>query len=81
MPKSKLTTRPETRSAIIRRLLERKTGADLAALQLATGWKPHSIRAAMSRLRKAGCAIERRKPAKPGRGAIYGIATRPESRA
>ncbi|HSF96438.1 MAG TPA: DUF3489 domain-containing protein, partial [Thermohalobaculum sp.] len=31
-----------------------------------TGWQPHSVRAALSRLRKAGHKIERREPARPG---------------
>ena len=49
----------ETKAATIRRLLSRKSGADLAALQEATGWQPHSVRAALSTLRKAGYTIDR----------------------
>ena len=69
----------ETKAAILRKLLSRKSGADLAALQAATGWQPHSVRAAMSGLRKAGHTIDRADPAKPGGGAIYRITGGPES--
>ncbi len=59
MPKSKTTPPRETKTAILRRLLARKAGADLAALQSVTGWQPHSVRAALSGLRKAGYIIDR----------------------
>jgi len=68
----------ETKAAILRRLLTRKNGADLAALQLATGWQPHSVRAALSGLRKAGFSIERTDAAKPGGTATYRITAGPE---
>lgn len=68
----------ETKTAILRKLLSRKAGADLAALQSATGWQPHSVRAAMSGLRKAGYTIDRADPAKPG-GTVYRITGGPES--
>ena len=50
MPESHPTLPRETKTAILRRLLSRKTGANLAALQSATGWQPHSVRAALSGL-------------------------------
>ena len=68
----------ETKSGAIRRLLKRKSGADLAALQAATGWQAHSLRAALSTLRKAGYTIDRMPP-KSGRGAgAYRITGTPE---
>ena len=67
-----------TKTAILRKLLSRKAGADLAALQAATGWKPHSVRAALSGLRKGGYGIDRTEPAKPGAGAVYRITSSPE---
>ena len=73
MSKSKTALPRETKTAILRKLLSRKAGADLAALQSATGWQPHSVRAAMSGLRKAGYTIDRADPAKPGAGAVYRI--------
>ena len=78
MSKPKSTPPRETKTAILRKLLSRKAGADLAALQSATGWQPHSVRAAMSGLRKAGYTIDRADPAKPGAGAVYRITSGPE---
>jgi len=79
MPTSRTTPPRETKAAILRRLLTRKNGADLAALQSATGWQPHSVRAALSGLRKAGFSIERTDPAKPDNGPVYRITVGPES--
>lgn len=42
-------------------LLQRKQGATLDELVTATGWQPHSARAALTGLRKKGHAIERSK--------------------
>lgn len=75
-----MTNRPtETKAAIIRRLLSRKTGADLTALQDATGWQPHSVRAALSTLRKVGYTVDRVPPKKEGRAAAYRITAAPET--
>ena len=79
MSTSKSTPPRETKTAILRKLLSRKAGADLAALQAATGWQPHSVRAALSGLRKAGYTIDRADPAKVGGGAVYRITSGPES--
>jgi len=78
MPISKTTPPRETKAAILRRLLSRKTGADLAALQSATGWQPHSVRAGLSGLRKAGYTINRTEASKPGSTATYRITGGPE---
>jgi hypothetical protein len=79
MPNSKTTPPRETKAAILRKLLTRKNGADLAALQSATGWQPHSVRAGLSGLRKAGYTIERTDPAKPDNGPVHRITGGPES--
>jgi hypothetical protein len=50
-----------TKPALILRLIRRKTGASMAQLQKATNWQPHSIRAALSGLRKSGHQIDRAK--------------------
>ena len=42
-------------------LLERESGATLAELIAATGWLPHTTRAALTGLRKKGHSIERSK--------------------
>ena len=78
MTKTSDTASRETKSATIRRLLSRKTGADLAALQEATGWQPHSVRAALSTLRKSGYSIDRTPSKLGGGGDAYRITAIPE---
>lgn len=78
MPKPKITAPCETKAAILRRLLSRRLGADLATLQSTTGWQPHSVRAALSGLRKAGYIIERTEAAKSGDTTIYRITACPD---
>ncbi len=69
----------ETKAAILRKLLRRKAGADIATMQSATGWQPHSVRAAMSGFRKAGYTIDRAVvPAKQDNGPVYRITSGPE---
>ncbi|MDI3334795.1 DUF3489 domain-containing protein [Defluviimonas aestuarii] len=79
MSQTTKTPTRETKSALVRRLLARKSGADLAALQDATGWQPHSVRAALSTLRKAGYIIDRLPPKKEGGAVAYRIAATPEA--
>ncbi|MGK8235788.1 DUF3489 domain-containing protein [Roseovarius sp. MS2] len=81
MSRSPSTPPSETKAAILRKLLSRKSGADLATLQSATGWQPHSVRAALSGLRKAGYRIDRAASAKPGGDTVYRITGGPESAA
>lgn len=73
MPTKTRTTPFETKAETIRRLLSRKTGADLPALQKATGWQQHSVRAALSGLRKAGYTIDRLPAKAGGTGGSYRI--------
>ena len=71
-------TRPrQTKLARIREMLSRKTGADLTALQKATGWQAHSVRAALSALRKAGYTIDRLPPKTDKGACAYRIASKP----
>jgi len=66
--KKQTATKPEA----ILKLVRRKKGTTLTAMQDATGWQPHSVRAALTGLRKKGHAIER---VKDGKGmTIYRIA-------
>ena len=67
----------ETKAATLRRLLNRKAGADLSALQKATGWQAHSVRAALSGLRRAGYTIDRVPPKTDGGTAVYRITAAP----
>lgn len=48
----------------ILKLMRRKQGATIPALQEATGWLPHSVRAALTGLRKKGIEISRDKNGK-----------------
>lgn len=58
-------TKPQpTKSESILKLISRPAGASLGALEKATGWQPHSVRAALTGLRKAGHSVERDKDAK-----------------
>src|SRR3954452_16931521 len=50
-----------TKQAAVIGLLQREGGATLADLIDATGWLPHTTRAALTRLRQAGHLIEKAK--------------------
>ena len=50
-------TRPEPKKARLIRLLNAKSGASAAALGEKLGWQAHTVRAALSGLRKAGFEI------------------------
>ena len=64
-----------TKTATILKLLRRPKGASIAELQKATGWKPHSVRAALTGLRKKGDKIKRTKNAKDT--TVYSITNAP----
>ena len=78
MPNTSSNTRSETKNATVLRLLKRKSGATLASLQKATGWQPHSVRAALSTLRKAGYTIDKLPPKTDGGAVAYHITAAPE---
>ncbi|MER2268086.1 DUF3489 domain-containing protein [Methylobacterium oxalidis] len=64
-----------TKIARLLALLRREDGADLAALAAATGWQPHTIRAALTGLRHKGYVLTRDK--RTGDGAsVYRVAPR-----
>lgn len=52
---------PTTKLALVLSLLRREQGATLVELVDATGWLPHTTRAALTDLRKKGHRINRRK--------------------
>ncbi len=62
-----------TKMSKVQALLARPTGASLDALCKATGWQPHSVRAALSGLRKSGHVIERSPGDSKVSGSIYRI--------
>jgi lambda repressor-like predicted transcriptional regulator len=53
-----------TKIETILKQLRRPNGASIAQLQKTVGWQPHSLRAALTGLRKKGHAIERGRDAK-----------------
>lgn len=65
------TTRPTTKRALIIAMLSRREGATLDDLIAATGWLPHTTRAALTGLRQKGLCLERSKP--EGEPAVYRI--------
>lgn len=55
---------------MLRKLLARRTGATVVQIEKQLGWQPHTIRAAISRLRSSGVTIEHDRS---GRVARYRI--------
>jgi hypothetical protein len=53
--------RSSSKQALVVDMLTKKEGASLDALVAATGWLPHSARAALTGLRRRGFAIERER--------------------
>lgn len=53
-----------TKTATILKLLRRPNGATIEQLQKFTAWQRHSVRAAITGLRKKGHEIQREKNAK-----------------
>ncbi len=54
LPQSPTIARAVPNSVLAKKLLARSRGATIAELQAATSWQPHSARAFLSGLRKAG---------------------------
>lgn len=59
-----------TKSALLRAMLAAPGGASLPALMAATGWQAHTLRAALSGLRKAGHDVTRHRA---GEATVYAI--------
>lgn len=53
--------RHESKIAMVTRLLERSEGASLDEMVAATGWLPHTTRAALTGLKKKGKVITKSK--------------------
>ena len=60
--------RQSTKQALLIDLLKRKSGATIDEIVEATGWQPHSVRAALTGLRKRGIEVTR---AKEGDATVY----------
>ena len=64
-------TRPGSKRALVLELLARKQGVTLSELVEATGWLPHTTRAALTGLRQKGHSIERSTRA--GGASVYRV--------
>jgi hypothetical protein len=62
----------QTKAALLRAQLAEPGGVSLADLMAATGWQAHTVRAALTGLRKAGLILSRRRE---GDQTIYAIDT------
>lgn len=67
----RIQLRPGSKLAAIVELMQQEDGASMSAMIDATGWLPHTTRAALTRLRKRGFAIEKRQ--RDGVGTVYRI--------
>jgi hypothetical protein len=74
-----ISPRAGTKQALLIGMLSAKDGATLDALVEATGWLPHTTRAALTGLRKRGFAIERTRG--EGSDSIYRIVFAPAAAA
>lgn len=68
-----------TKASLVQRMLAAPGGATMAALVEATGWQPHTLRAALTRLRQAGHAVERERT--EAGETVYRIAVTPAGEA
>ncbi len=57
--KSQTAARPGTKQALLINLLKRKKGTTIKAIVETLDWLPHTVRAALTRLRQQGFQIER----------------------
>ena len=67
---------PTTKGNRLIQLLKARSGRNITALSAELGWQLHTTRAALSRLRKGGYAIEKLPPSKQG-GARCRISSAP----
>lgn len=67
----------KTKKAQLIQLLLRRSGADIGSISTKMGWLPHTTRAALSGLRKAGYGVIKSE-ASNGRPTRYRILTEPE---
>ena len=68
-----------TKKAQLIRMLQSKTGSDIAALSKKLGWQTHTTRVALTGLRKAGFEIAATK-SENGKPTLYRIAAEPDAK-
>jgi predicted ArsR family transcriptional regulator len=66
---NKATPKQETKTSLVLGMLQRTEGATIDQLVAATGWLPHTTRAALTGLKKKGHAVTSDKV--EGQGRIY----------
>lgn len=76
LPVGRRASRRTTKRDRLVRLLKAGAGREIAALSRELGWQPHTTRAALTRLRQAGHAIEKLPRQNNGRSR-YRIAGEP----
>ena len=76
-PLNAASPRAGSKQALVTEMLSTNGGATLDTLVKATGWLPHTTRAALTGLRKRGFSIERTREA--GEASMYRIASTPAS--
>lgn len=52
------TKKPKTKSSTVTQMISRERGATVAELEKATGWKPHSVRAFLSGVRRTATLVK-----------------------
>ena len=77
---STVAAKPGSKRALLLALLSREDGATIAVMMEATGWLPHTTRAALSGLRKGGLAIARTRNDQDG-ASVYRIGLTTEAAA
>ena len=63
---------PSTKMALLQARLQQDNGASLKQLEQEFGWLPHTVRAAISGLRKGGFVVQREASAKSSAYRIVG---------
>lgn len=71
-PVATVAGKPASKADLVLKLLQRSEGATLAQLVAATGWLPHTTRAALTNLKKKGHAVTSSKVA--GKDRVYCVA-------
>lgn len=70
-----VTTAPKSKKDQLVDLLRTKGGANVKQISEALGWQPHTVRAALTGLRKANVPVEK-MPAREGELSHYRISTK-----
>ena len=68
----------QTKIGTVEAMLRQPGGTNVMALCEATGWQPHTVRAALSGLRRAGFTITRTRGAEMGDPTTFRITADPE---